>query len=148
MPVGVAGGGGRFTRVLVDAGTWVKAGQVLATVDRSVQSETAASLAAQVRVAGADAKLAQADLDRAKQLVSRGFISQADIDSKTATRDAAVARVNVAKASLAETPARNGRLDHRAPAAGLVLTRDVEPGQIVSAGSGVDRKSTRLNSSH
>src|SRR3546814_5785275 len=40
MPVGVAGEGGRVTRVLVDAGTWVKAGQVLATVDRSVQSET------------------------------------------------------------------------------------------------------------
>src|SRR3546814_14843733 len=38
---------------------------------------------------------------------------------------------------LAETQARNGRLDIRAPAAGLVLTRDVEPGQIVSAGSGV-----------
>src|SRR3546814_3878711 len=37
MPVGVAGEGGRVTRVLVDAGTWVKAGQVLATVDRSVQ---------------------------------------------------------------------------------------------------------------
>src|SRR3546814_7607607 len=106
MPVGVAGEGGRVTRVLVDAGTWVKAGQVLATVDRSVQSETAASLAAQVRVAEADAKLAQADLDRAKQLVSRGFISQADIDSKTATRDAAVASVNVAKASLAETQDR------------------------------------------
>src|SRR3546814_6148128 len=66
-----------------------------------------------------------------------GFISQADIDSKTATRDAAVARVNVAKASLAETQARNGRLDIRAPAAGLVLTRDVETGQNVSAGSGV-----------
>jgi RND family efflux transporter MFP subunit len=137
MPVGIAGEGGRVTRVLVDAGDWVEAGQVLATVDRSVQSQTAESLAAQVRVAEADAKLAQADLDRAKQLVSRGFISQADIDNKTATRDAAVARVNVARAPLAEARARNNRLDVRAPAAGLVLTRDVEPGQIVSSGSGV-----------
>src|SRR3546814_3622450 len=59
------------------------------------------------------------------------------MDSKTATREAAVARGNVASASLAETRARNGRLDIRAPAAGLGLTRDVEPGQIVSAGSGV-----------
>src|SRR3546814_14246998 len=66
-----------------------------------------------------------------------GFISQADIDSKTATRDAAVARVNVAKASLAETQARNGRLDIRALAAGLVPNPDVEPGHIVSAGRGV-----------
>src|SRR3546814_5199751 len=88
-----------------------------------------------MRISDWSSDVGSSDL-RAKQLVSRGFISQADIDSKTATRDAAVARVNVAKASLAETQARNGRLDIRAPAAGLVLTRDVEPGQIGSAGSG------------
>jgi len=69
--------------------------------------------------------------------VKRGFISQADIDQRTATRDAANARVNVAVAQLAEQRARTGRLDIRAPAAGLVLTRQVEPGQIVGSGSGV-----------
>lgn len=137
MPVGVAGEGGMVTRVLVEPGTWVEAGQVLATVDRSVQSETAESLAAQIRVAEADAKLAQANLERAQRLVAGGFISKADIDQKTATRDQALARVRVARAQLAETQARNRRLDIRAPAAGLVLTRGVEPGQIVSSGSGV-----------
>lgn len=136
MPVGVAGEGGMVTRVLVEPGSWVGAGQVLATVDRSVQSQTAESLAANVRVARADANLAQADLTRAQQLVSRGFISKADIDRKTATRDAAAARVRVAEAQLAETRARNSRLDIRSPAAGLVLTRAVEPGQIISSGSG------------
>ncbi|MDG5488902.1 efflux RND transporter periplasmic adaptor subunit [Sphingomonas sp. BGYR3] len=137
LPVGVAGEGGLVTRVLVDAGTWVAAGQVLATVDRSVQSQTAESLAAQIRVARADAQLAQAELDRALQLVDRGFISKADIDRRTATRDSAVARVRVAEAQLDEARARNGRLDIRAPAAGLILSRAVEPGQIVSGGSGV-----------
>ncbi|APL95655.1 efflux RND transporter periplasmic adaptor subunit [Sphingobium indicum] len=137
MPVGVVGEGGAVTRVLVQPGDWVRAGQVLATVERSVQTEQIRSLAAQVEVARADAKLAQAQLDRAKSLVSRGFISQADIDQRTATRDAANARVNVAAAQLAEQRARTGRLDIRAPAAGLVLTRAVEPGQIVSAGSAV-----------
>ncbi|MES2441732.1 MAG: efflux RND transporter periplasmic adaptor subunit [Pseudomonadota bacterium] len=136
MPVGVAGEGGRVTQVLVEPGSWVSAGQVLATVDRSVQSQTAESLAAQVRVARADANLAQADLTRAQQLVGRGFISKADIDRKTATRDAAAARVRVAEAQLGETRARNSRLDIRSPAAGLVLTRAVEPGQIISSGSG------------
>ena len=43
-----------ITRVLVEPGTWVAAGQVLATVDRSVQTETAASLAASVTVARSD----------------------------------------------------------------------------------------------
>ena len=136
MPVGVAGEGGIVTRVLVEAGQWVSAGQVLATVDRSVQVQTASSLAAQVTVARADAVLAQAELDRAAQLVDRGFISKADLQRRTATRDAANARVKVAEASLAEARARNGRLDIRAPAAGLVLSRGAEPGQIVSSGSG------------
>lgn len=136
MPVGVAGEGGIVTRVLVDAGSWVQRGQVLATVDRSVQVQTAESLAAQIRVAEAEAKLAQANLERAQKLVSNGFISRADIDQRTATRDQALARVRVAKAQLAETQARNHRLDIRAPEAGLVLARQIEPGQIVSSASG------------
>lgn len=137
MPVGVAGEGGMVTRVLVEPGQWVGAGQVLATVDRSVQVQSAESLAAQVRVARADADLAESELRRAQQLVSRGFVSKADVERRTATRDSARARVRVAEAQLAETRARNRRLDIRAPAAGLVLTRGVEPGQIVSSGSGV-----------
>jgi RND family efflux transporter MFP subunit len=137
MPVGVAGEGGMVTRVLVEPGSWVAAGQVLATVDRQVQAQTGASLAAQVEVARSDRQLAQAELDRSAQLVDRGFISKADIQRRTAARDAAAARVRVAQAALAEQRARTGRLDIRAPAAGLVLTRQVEPGQIVSSGSGV-----------
>ncbi len=137
MPVGVAGEGGMITRVLVEPGQWVKAGQVLATVDRSVQAQTAQSLAAQIAVAKSDQDIAQAELDRAQALVDRGFISKADLQRKAATRDAAAARVRVAQAALRETQARNGRLDIRAPAAGLVLTRQAEPGQIVSSGSGV-----------
>ena len=137
MPIGVSGEGGIVTRVLVEPGQWVEKGQVLAQVDRSVQTQTAASLSAQIKVSQADATLAQSELDRAKQLVSRGFISRADIETKTATRDAAFARVKVAQAQLAQQQASNGRLDVRAPARGLVLTRSVEAGQVVSAGSGV-----------
>ena len=137
MPVGVVGEGGMVARVLVQPGDWVRAGQVLAVIERSVQVEQVRSLAAQVEVARADAKLAQAQLDRAKALVGRGFISAADIDQRTATRDAANARVSVAITQLAEQRARTGRLDIRAPASGLVLTRAVEPGQIVGSGSGV-----------
>lgn len=137
MPVGVAGEGGRVERVLVEPGQWVGAGQPLAVIDRSVQTQQAAGLAASIRVAQADANLAQAELERAEALVSRGFISKADMDRKRATRDAANARVRVAQAQYAEATARNDRLNIVAPAAGLVLTRDVEVGQIVGAGSGV-----------
>lgn len=136
MPVGVSGEGGTVVRVLVEPGQWVGAGQTLAVIERSVQSQQAQQLAAQIDVARADAALAQNELDRAQSLVSRGFISKADLDRKRATRDAANARVRVAQAQLAEQQARIGKLDVRAPAAGLVLDRMVEPGQVVSAGSG------------
>lgn len=137
MPVGVVGEGGMVTRVLVEPGDWVGKGQTLAVIERSVQTQEVRSLAAQVQVARADAELAQSELDRAQALVARGFISKADIDRKTATRDAARARVNVAQAQLQEARARMGRLDIRAPEAGLVLTRTVEPGQVVMPTSGI-----------
>jgi len=136
QPVGVAGEGGMVTRVLVDAGAWVRQGQVLATIDRSVQSQEAAQLAAQIQVARADAALAQNELDRAQALVARGFVSKADLDRKRAGRDAAAARVRVAQAQFGATRARVGRLDIRAPAGGLVLARNIEVGQVVGAGAG------------
>jgi RND family efflux transporter MFP subunit len=136
LPVGVPGEGGQITRVLVDVGQWVGAGQVLAVIDRSVQTQEAAQLAAQIQVAQADVRLAQQNLDRSSRLLARGFVSRADIDRLTATRDAAAARVRVAEANLAGSRARIGRLDIRAPAAGLILDRNVEPGQVVGGGSG------------
>jgi RND family efflux transporter MFP subunit len=132
--VGVQGEGGRVTQVLVEPGQSVAKGQVLARIDNSVQVQQSAQLAASVRSAEADARLAQANLSRAEALVSKGFISKADIDQRTATRDGAVARVAVAKAQLAENAARIERLNVRAPAAGLVLSRSVETGQVVSPG--------------
>lgn len=136
MPVGIAGEGGMVSRVLVQPGQWVGAGQTLAVIDRSVQAQEAQQLAASIDVARADARLAQQELDRAQALVARGFVSKADVERRTATRDAANARVRVAQAQLGASRARIGRLDIRAPAAGLVLGRNVEPGQVVSGGSG------------
>lgn len=136
MPVGIPGEGGQVVRVLVEPGQWVGAGQVLAIIDRSVQAQQAAQLAAQIQVAQADLRLAQNQLDRAQALVGRGFISQADLDQKRATRDAAAARVRVAEATLGQTRAQIGRLSVRSPTAGLVLSRNIEAGQVVSGGTG------------
>ena len=135
QPIGIAGSGGRVVRVLVDAGSWVRAGQVLAVVDRSVQAQQASQLAAQVDAARANAALAQSNYERAISLQGRGFVSKAEIDSKRATRDAANAQVRVAQAQLAATRAEIGRLNVVAPMSGLILSRSVEVGQVVGPGS-------------
>ncbi|WP_313435989.1 efflux RND transporter periplasmic adaptor subunit [Novosphingobium sp.] len=137
MPVGSVGEGGQVRSVLVEPGDWVSQGQILAVIDRSVQSQQQASQSAQVAVAQADARIAQANLDRALKLVDRGFISAADVDRLTATRDSAVAQVRVARATLGQLEAQTARLNIVAPAAGLVLERNVELGQVVGGGSAV-----------
>lgn len=136
MPVGSVGEGGLVIDVLAEAGDWVRQGQVLAVVDRSVQTQQQAGQSAQVEVAAANARLAQANLDRALKLVGRGFISRADVDRLTATRDAAAAQVDVARAQLGQLRAQAARLSIVSPADGLVLERRVERGQVVGAGSG------------
>lgn len=136
QPVGIAGAGGRVVRVLVDAGSWVKAGQPLAIIDRSVQSQLAAQQEAQIASARAQAALAQSNYERALSLVGNGFVSKADLDSKKAARDAANAQVRVTQAQLGQTRAQMGQLNVLAPTSGLILSRNVEVGQIVSSGSG------------
>jgi RND family efflux transporter MFP subunit len=136
MPVGVSGDRALFSLVLVEAAYWVFAGLSLAVIERSVQAEEARQLAANIDVAQADAELAQQELDRAQALVSRGFVSKADVERRVAARGAARARGRVAPAQLGPTRARLGRPQGRAPAAGLVLERNVEPGQVVGGGSG------------
>lgn len=136
QPIGVAGEGGLVRSVNVDAGAWVRQGQVLASVDRSVQIQNASQLAAQIEAARADAALAQNEYERSLALVDRGFVSKADLDRKRSARDAAQARVRVAQAQLGATRAQIGRLDIRAPTSGLILARNVEVGQVISAGSG------------
>lgn len=135
VPVGVVGEGGRVVSVPVEVGDWVNKGQVLAVIDHSVQAQQTSGAAAQIQVAKANAELAQSNLDRGLKLVDRGFISKADIDRLTSTRDAAVAQVNVAEASYRERLARNAQLNIVAPVSGLILNRNVEVGQVLSPGS-------------
>ncbi len=137
LPIGIAGEGGQVVAVLVEPGQWVRAGQVLAIVDRTVQIAQASGQAAQIQVARANADLAEANYQRALKLVAKGFVSKADIDRLRATRDGAFAQVRVASAQSGVISAQMRRLNVVAPAAGLVLERKIEPGQIVSAGSGV-----------
>jgi RND family efflux transporter MFP subunit len=136
QPVGIAGAGGRVLSVLVDAGSWVRAGQTLAVVDRSVQAQQAAQMGAQVEAARANAALAQNNYERAIALQGRGFVSKAEIDAKKAARDAAFAQVRVTQAQLGQMRAEIGRLNVIAPTSGLILARNIEVGQIVSPASG------------
>jgi HlyD family secretion protein len=134
MPIGVEGDGGRVTAVYVEAGDHVKTGQVLAHLNNSVLEPQVTNLEAALDQARADADLAAAEYQRALAVGSSGALSAEETQRRKSTAVTAAAHVKVAAAMLEEGKARLARADVRAPASGIILTRNVEVGQTAMPG--------------
>ena len=135
MPIGVEGEGGRIAAVLVEVGDKVKRGQVLARLDNAVAAPQAASLRATLEQYRAEARFAEADYRRAASVAaSVGAVSREEVERRQSQMATSAARLKAAEAQLAESEARLGRMDIRAPADGLVLTRTAEAGQSATPG--------------
>jgi len=107
------GAPGEIESLAVDVGDRVVAGQTLARLRRTTTGADAeeAALARQT---------AQQTFDRVSRLFAAGAASQAELDAARLALERARERVTIT-----------------APAAGVILRRDAEPGQIVSAGQTV-----------
>ena len=136
MPIGVEGDGGRVSAIYVEAGDRVKRGQVLARLNVSVLQPQVANLEAGLEQARAEAELAQAEYHRAEAVGASGALSAEETQRRKSSAVTAAAKVKVAAAQLAEAQARLARADVRAPADGVILSRNVEVGQ--TAGPGGD----------
>jgi RND family efflux transporter MFP subunit len=134
MPIGAEGEGGRIVAVSVEAGDRVKKGQVLARLDPSVVVAQVNQLSATVEQAKAQAALSEAEYQRAKGVEAAGALSSEEIERRRAASVTDAARARVAEAQLAESEARLGRTQIRAPSDGLVLTRTAEVGQTAMPG--------------
>ena len=136
---------GRVARVLVDVNDHVARGALLAELQTDVldlavlQARAAVTAAAaargQAEVAEGDAAIA---LERARTLRRSGTITAAELENaESALRRARAALAVVdantatARAALALAQANRKKAEIRAPIAGVVLTRNVEPGQVV-----------------
>ncbi|HEY9144296.1 MAG TPA: efflux RND transporter periplasmic adaptor subunit, partial [Arenimonas sp.] len=138
---------GQVLEVLVDFNDEVSRGQAIARLDpapfqtRLEQAEAdLASARASVNEARATVANAEADYTRKRDLVERQLIARSEADLALAVRDQARARVVSAEASVRQRQAAvgNARLDVdytviRSPVDGVVLLRDIEPGQTVAA---------------
>ncbi len=129
MPIGVEGDGGRVTAVYVEAGDHVKQGQILAHLDNSVLEPQVANLQAALDQARAEADLAEAEYQRARAVGSSGALSAEETQRRKSSAVTAATHVKVAAAQLVEAQARLARANVRAPANGIILTRNVEVGQ-------------------
>ncbi len=138
---------GRISAVLVDYNDQVKEGQVMAQFDRAALE--AQRTQSQAMLANAKAQLAQARLDReqgqrnksrADEMFSKGGQSPQEHETAVTTASIAEARFNAAAASVAAQEASSTiartNLAHtviRAPIDGVVITRNIDPGQTVAS---------------
>jgi HlyD family secretion protein len=139
---------GTLSRVAVDIGDRVRAGQMVAELDaREIEAQVdAAAAAVNVAEAGleaAEAALANATLehDRAQNLFERGALPRQRLDGAETARRAAAAQRDLAKATLAQTQAslRRAREVRRdatltSPVDGVIVERNYDAGSLVSPG--------------
>ena len=135
MQLGVEVSGLRVTNLLVDVGQQVRKGELLLQLDhRSLDAELAQA-AASLREAEAGAALARSQLARGELLVNDKYISATQVDELRAARVQGDARVGTARAMRDTAALRRSFADLRAPDAGVISKRLVQPGQVVAAGS-------------
>ena len=135
VPVGAETGGLTATAVYVDEGRYVRQGAPLVQLNDALLRAQLRQQQAAVQTAEANADRDQAALDRAQELKERGFLSQASLDTALANKRSSDANLLAARASLSETQTRQSQATTLAPVTGLVISRNVTRGQIVSPGT-------------
>jgi len=141
---------GIIAKVLVDDNDAVKQGQVLAQLDLSQLQDAVAKSRASLAAAEAQVLQAQATVAEAKAVLSRyrqvaqlsgGKVpSQSELDTATANlkraeanEASALASVTEARANLQSNETNLAKASIRSPINGVVLSRQVDPGQTVAA---------------
>lgn len=112
---------GKVATVRFEEGDFVKRGTLLAALDTTV-------VGADVSVATAERDRARAEFERLRSLYADGWITKARYEAAEAAVKAADARVRQAGFA-------SGTAQLYAPSSGVVLSRNVQPGQVIAAGT-------------
>ena len=127
--------GYRVAQVFVEEGTWVTGGQPLAQLDDTLlrsQVEQQAALATQLEV---QAKRAEAEAARVKDLDNASVFAQEQIEARRFAAKAARAQADAQAASARDLRTREEKMMIRAPYAGLVIERNCRVGDMGGGGT-------------
>jgi RND family efflux transporter MFP subunit len=109
---------GEITAILFNEGDTVRAGQLLFRLDDRTAQAQLAQAQAQLATARANAAQARNELQRAEQLVGKGFISGSLLDQRRALSQAAEASISSAQAAVQSARAQLSFLNIQAPVSG------------------------------
>jgi RND family efflux transporter MFP subunit len=120
-------------QVHIREGQFVKAGELLFTLDARADEANVAKAQAQVAHDQATLADAQRQLTRSRELLAQNFISQGQVDANQAAVDSAAALVAADRAAVAAARVALSYARITAPGAGRVGTIAVYPGSAVQA---------------
>lgn len=127
---------GFVRKVHVDLGDEVKAGQVLVELEIPESDQDVHRAHAQMEEAEANVGLFEANAKRNNALAAQGVVSSAQAETVTEQANSARAAAKTSRAELERLTALQRYQRIVAPFAGVISRRLVEPGQLVSVGSG------------
>lgn len=119
-----------------DIGTPVKAGELLAEIDAPDLDQQIMEAEANLTSAVANAKLAEATLQRGEKLITSGAVSKSDLDQRAADAANKAGLVKSAQANLDRLRVLEKYKRIAAPFNGLVTARTTDVGALINAGSG------------
>ena len=128
---------GRIAELRFEEGDRVKAGEVLAVLDKQPFIDDVALYSAELVEAEVQKRKVEKPFERRAALTKIGAISKEERDDAEAARDEGVARVNTSLARLQQAKTRLQDTEILAPSDGTILTRVREPGAVVAAGEPV-----------
>jgi RND family efflux transporter MFP subunit len=120
----------------VDIGTPVMAGQLLAEIEAPDLDQQLMQARADLANSQAAAKLSAATLARRKTLLASNFVSQQEIDERSADLASKEAQVNAQRANVARLEALAGYKNVTAPFDGVVTERNTDVGALINGGTG------------
>jgi RND family efflux transporter MFP subunit len=123
----------------VDVGTVVAKDAVLARLDDTNERNSVRIAESQLNAAKAELADAAGNEARQRELLEKGFTTQANYDAASRRLKTAQANVAGAEASLKDSQERLGYTVLQADAAGVITSVGGQPGQVVSAGQMVVR---------
>ncbi|SNT21843.1 efflux RND transporter periplasmic adaptor subunit [Pseudomonas japonica] len=121
-------------RILVEEGDLVEAGQVLAELDQRFPLFELQRLKAQEQEAAVTLRDAHRNADRARELKGSGAIAEQQASSMLMAEGAAAGRLDALKAQRASQQLRLERSRIVASDAGVIVSRSLSKGQVVSTG--------------
>ncbi|WP_342050413.1 MULTISPECIES: efflux RND transporter periplasmic adaptor subunit [unclassified Cupriavidus] len=127
---------GQIVAVHFTDGATVRRGDLLFTIDRRPFAAALAEANANLASARSELALARADAQRADNLVGDEAVSKSELDRLHARVQAGVAAVAAAQARVSARLLELDFTEVRAPIAGRVSYRRVDPGNLVATGEG------------